>query len=407
MNQCKLFFFLLISLTVSFYSASASATSAEFKQQASVYETLCSSLDRPNVDCTCVAKSHATYAHLSPNQRYADYLVESYKERLGKPNQKEKAFERYANGRSMGQVQIEMFNAFDEYESADPFYEEVNGCVIPNTAKVSIAPLPSAPIFSEVYAYRVSSTGTERLEQCQLVELERVLSAKELAALHYVYYRGLDEDVLERKTGSSKEDVNVLAQHAHQKLKNYEQNTLNIGNYCAALLAAEENSSGNIIKRFVRNNEERAGPPLGLEAIDVSGNRPEVSDKFANEVETMQAKVNEIKAKNANQPSVKEQIAANKDYQKAQALKNTPANDATEVLLSKGCKGAGHSDEFCSCFVTSFMSEIGGKGGAAALPVIQDGINTSETMALMQSIDQSRYMQDILKAQSISNECEQ
>lgn len=407
MNRYSSYVLLLISLTLAFLGSTAYAANAEYKEHTLVYEQLCSSLDRPNIDCQCVAKSHATYAHLSPNQQYSEYLIEAYKERIGQPHQKEKAFERYANGRPMNEVRIEMYNAFSEHESADPFFEEVKGCVIPNAAKISLAPLPRAPIFSEVYAYRVNSTGTERLEQCQLVELERVLSADELSALHYVIYRGIDGAELTRKLNVSEEEGKVLATQAQQKLSNYEQNTLNIGNYCSALLVAEENSSGNIITRFVRNTKQRAGPPLGLEGIDVSGNRPAVEDKLGSEIASLKAEVDGIQARNANQPSVKKQIEENEDFQKAKALKNTPAANATSALLSKGCKGAGRTDVFCTCFVENFMSDIGGEGGAAALPVIQEGITNSETMALMQSVDQSRYMQDMSKAQSISLECEQ
>jgi len=397
---------LSISLISVFFAVNVQAATAQYKKQEQMYKQLCSSLDRPNVDCQCVAKSHATYAHLSPNQLYADYLIETYKERIGQVHQVERAFEHYAGERSRNDIQIEMYNAFSEYESADPFFEEVAGCVIPNADKVSLAPLPTAPIFKEVFDYRVSSTGTERLEQCQLVELNRVLNPQELAALHYVYYRVIEGEQLSRKLNLSQSQSRELANKARQKLTSYEQSTLNIGNYCSALLAAEENSTGNIIRRFTRSDAQRAGSPLNLEKIDINKPRPALSNKFAGVITGIQTEIEDIRAKQANQPSVQEQIEGNRDFQKAKGLKNTAAANATPSLLSRGCAGSGKSDVFCSCFVENFMSDIGEAGGAAALPIIQDGITNSETMGLMQSVDQSRYMQDMSKAQAISVKCE-
>lgn len=400
----------LIVLNLCFIAAIHANQANMYKQQESLYLEMCSSLNRPNVDCSCVAKAHATYSHLSPNQQYADFLIEKYKLNIGMPNKIDEAFERYLAGRNIQTAQIEMYNAFSEYESYDPFYEEVNGCVIDNTSKVLVPALPNDPVFKEIYDYRVSSTGTKRLERCIINETSKVLSSNELAALHYVYYRGVNADTLKQKLGMGEQEARLSADNASTKFKNYQQSVRNIGNYCAALLAAEEISTGNIIKRFVRSAEQRAGTPVGLESIDVSVDRGLVVNKLGPEIATLQADADAIKRSSSMQNQNKDAATAFKDSnaaKQAQALLETEAMSASQELLSKGCTQAGQTNTFCDCFVSGFLKEIGEDGGAAALPIIADGISDTQTMSLMKNINQATYMQDIMTAQAISARCEQ
>jgi hypothetical protein len=398
---------LLLSVSA-FFLQDALAVNTEYLKQESIYKELCETLERPNVDCECVAKSHATYAHLSPNDVYANYLVESYKDRIGIPNQRENAFKLYANGRKMDEVQIEMYNAFSQYESSDPFLEEVQGCLIPDAAKVMLKPLPSAPIFKEVFDYRVSSSGAKRYEQCILVETSEILSSKELVAWHYRIFRGLEGDELASKLNLTQAQAEDMANAAGKKIQNHNANKQNISNYCSALLVAEDDY-GELQTRFMRSGVERAGKPVGLAGIDTTSSRAEISNVFGDEIDSIKQDINDLRAQNANPPSAKkltDDVKNTQIYQTAKLINSTQASNATVSLLSKGCQGAGRTPVFCSCFVETFMADIGEAGGAAALPVINEGISSSEVMALMKSIDQSRYMQDMSKAMAISQTCE-
>lgn len=398
-----------VSMLVLMFIFKVHAETSTYNKQESIYKNLCEQLERPNVDCQCVAKSHATYAHLSPNNQYADFLIESYKKQLGLPNQKVNAFERYVDGRPMNQVQFEMYDAFNEYESANPFTEEVIGCVIPQAPKVQLSPLPTAAIFKEVYDYRVSSTGTKRLEQCQLFETNNVLNSKQLTALHYYNYRGFRGEELTNKLNIPAQEVKETAFNATQKLEDYQKNTRNITNYCLSLLVAEEGSTGNLISRYVRSDAQRKGPPVGLENINVQQGLLPASNSLEDEISSLSKQAEAIKTKNREQTSKKDlmsNIKGSEEYQQATAFKRTPAEKATASLISRGCLGSGNSETFCTCFVEGFMSDVGASGGAAALPVIQDGITMNEMMGLMNSIDQSRYMQDMSAVQTISLKCE-
>ncbi|MDT0594659.1 hypothetical protein [Glaciecola petra] len=398
---------IMVSLCV--ISTSSANQAQKYEQQKSLYFNMCSSLARPNVDCTCVAKAHATYSHLSPNQQYADFLIETYKNSIGMPNKKDEAFERYLAGRNSQVAQIEIYNAFSEYERYDPFYEEVNGCVIDKQPKVDIPPLPTEPIFKQVYDYRVNSTGTQRLERCILNETSKVLNSDELAALHYVYYRGVNATILQNKLGLAEQEAKLNADKASKKFENYQNSVRNVSNYCAALLAPEELSTGTLIQRFVRDAEQRAGAPVGLESIDINIARGNVSNKFGDEVAALQAEVDNIKRDSSQQNQGKEAVDSIKNsdaIKQAQALMNTKAMSATETLLSEGCTKAGQTKTYCDCFVDNFLKEIGEEGGAAALPVIADGISDTQTMSLMKNINQATYMQDVMTAQAISARCE-
>jgi cell division ATPase FtsA len=268
--------------------------------------------------------------------------------------------------------------------------------------------LPLAAIYFEVFDYRVSSTGAKRFEQCTLTETSRVLSADELAAWHYVTFRGVNSDELLRKLNLSEAQAQEVSKRAEKKMQDYEKNERNISNYCTSLLVAEDNY-GELKTRFMRTSAQRAGTPVGLKGIDTASNRPKPSNAFGAEVASIKAEIEDINAQNTKQPSAESlhnEIKNTPEYQEVKSLQNTQAANATTSLLSKGCKGAGRSDAFCSCFVESFITDIGESGGSAALPVIQDGLSNNDVMALMKSIDQSRYMQDMTKAQSISEKCE-
>lgn len=106
----------LVSLCVFCFLTHAQSETKTFLQQKVAYLEMCNSLQRSNIDCACVATSHATYAHLSPSDKYAEYLIESYKENIGQPNIMTEVFNAFAGNKTNQQVQIEIYNAFSEFE---------------------------------------------------------------------------------------------------------------------------------------------------------------------------------------------------------------------------------------------------------------------------------------------------
>ncbi|GEM_PF-6948896 len=399
----------LVSIVLLIVCIYCDAKTPEYVEREKRFLSLCETLDRPNIDCSCVARSHATYSHLSPSPVYEEYLFERYKQNIGLPNIADQTFQNYATGRDQQTVQIEMYNAFSEYESHDPFVNEVDGCVIPDAPPVVLADLPDKPIYDEVYQHRVNSSGTERYEQCVLVETSKILTPQELALIHFVYHRSVGENMIQNRLGVSLEDAQILAQTANAKYQRYAENTLEPGNYCMAMLRAEELSSGSIIQRYARSESDRQGAPIGLESIDISQPRPEIVDQFGALQAEIEQEVLQIQEEQSRQPSlseVKNEMEQSKELKQATALKEAKPMSASESLIAKGCNGAGYSNEFCECFVSAFIDEMGEDKGAVALPIIADGISDAQKMSLMKSIDQTSYMQDMMQAQNIVSRCE-
>lgn len=409
MNRHFFLFALAIAASAIFASSYSQAQTPLYKQQFATYKQLCDSLNRTTVDCACVAKSHATYAHLSPNQAYRDYLVEFYKENIGLPNRVGDALQDFADGeKSEEDAHISIFNAFGDYES--PFTEEIQGCVIPNSAPIEIPALPSPPIYKEVFDYRVRSTYWDTYERCGLVETSKVLEPQELAALHYVYSRGLDDNTLSAKMKMSATQVRALADKTSQKFKDYEENTRRVGDYCAALLRAQDMKTGELDSRYARSATARAGTPVGLEGIDTTKPRPSIDNKWQQEQDSVMAEVQDVKQQQASQPNADQvlQDAQNSsEYQTAQAVQQGGKLSGSAALITKGCKGSGYSDAFCSCFVEKFGAQIGIDNVAAALPVIQGGLSDVQSMQLLKGVDQSALAQHMMTTMQITNQCEQ
>lgn len=281
--------------------------------------------------------------------------------------------------------------------------------MIPDAPRVTIPPLPQAPIFQEVYEYRVNSSGYARLEQCILVETAKVLKPEELGAWHYVYHRGVGENIIQQGLGISEKVAEALANIASAKFSEYQSNTRDPINYCMAQLRAEELSSGNIQQRFVRNHKLREGKPLGLENIDVSQPRPVVKDKFDMEQAQMKAEIDEIKRQQPSQLSAQEllnEMKSSDKFKQAKSIQEASPESVNHDFIMNACINAENTADFCKCFVKAFGAQIGNDNIAAALPVIANGVSDTQAMSLMREIDQTTYMQDMMKVQNISSQCE-
>jgi hypothetical protein len=422
------------------------AGTASYQSDYAAYQSACETVPRPNVDCACVAKAHATWAHLAPDRAYARYLLELYRQRLGLPSDADGKLEAYfKQGGSKDELNYRANVAFDSVSRADPFRDEsINGCVIPNAPQPQLGPLPTGEFYREVYPKMVASLGNERLVQCQLIETSKLMSVDAFEARTRVGNLAAPtstesaREVGARIMGLSLDDFELLVQQANAAYARAGVTTRDPGSYCAALLAAED-SRGVVRDRFTRGTAGRAGPPVGLASVDVGSPRPAINSTLENSVAAMQAEAvaiaDQIKVENAEalaqlealQAGASPEALSGEDVASLESdLKAMQANVEAEMAASSAtasngagpskaeldaaCARSGLGEGFCACFTPRFASEIVPVAGptaymlaASALP---DGFDPMQAITFAQSMDMSVLMQTSPKVDALVDACE-
>lgn len=423
----------------------AEPATPSYQSDYAAYQAACEILPRPNVDCACVARAHATWAHMAPDRAYAAYLLALYRQRLGLPGNADAMLEAYFRQSSAkDELGYRANVAFDSIASADPFRDEsVNGCVIPNAPKPQLGPLPAGEFYREVYPKMVSSLGHERLVQCQLIETSKLMSVAAFEARTRVGNLAAPtrsetaSEVGARIMGLSLDEFEALVQQADVAYAKAGVTTLDPGAYCAALLAAED-ARGEVLERFLRDAEGRAGPPVGLASVDVIKPRPPITRTLEGSVASMQAEAFAIaaraKAENADalaelealrsgdSPAALSQtevaqletelkaMQAGVEAQKADsAASAADGSGLSQAELDAACARSGLGAAFCACFTPKFVSEIAPAAGptaymlaASALP---DGFDPMQAIGFAQNMDMMVLMNISPKVDALVDAC--
>lgn len=417
---------------------------ASYHSDYAAYQSACETLPRPNVDCACVAKAHATWAHMAPDRVYAEYLLALYRQRLGLPSDVDGRLEAYFNqGGSKDELNFRASVAFDSIDRGDPFRDDsVKGCVIPDAPRPQLDMLPAGTFYNEVYPKMLASLGNERFVQCELIETSKLMSVDAFEARTRVGNLAAptstesSNEVGARMMGLPLQKFDELVGQANAAYAKAGVTTRDPGAYCLALLAPED-SRGKIKEGYARDTAGRAGPPLGLASVDVTNPRPTVTNTLEASVTAMQAEAqaaaNQARAENAGALAELEALQAGgspigvsqseianlekelKEMQagvEAQMAAASSAGSAgpTQAELQAACARSGMDSSFCSCFTPRFVNEIVPIAGASAYMLaasaLPEGFDPMQSIAFAQSMDMGVLMNVSPKVDALVDACE-
>lgn len=375
-----------------------------FADRQSKYEALCSSLDRTHVDCGCVGKRLATFLHVSPNTDFERMTEASYKVLLGIPADRTGAMEAALGS---DEKRLNIAAAYEPHGGHLIEYEE--GCVIAGAAPTPLASFPPQDIYQRSFEACELSTGAARWCQCDTAGRADLLSPAEFEAnfLSFADYDGEDgsreglSKMRAGKMGLAPEAYDALVISASQKLAaaTDDDGSLYGSNRCHALTYGEDSQSGLISNRIARTAEERAGPPVGLESIDVSRAAPRaqtgaemlsgiaVEQQEAFDAATRQAEGVEDEARAAQNSAELKQIRDGSNL----------ANITS--VVERGCLGEdGRSPAYCACLEAEFNRKIpadmseGGKR-MTAMMLVGAGLSPVESAQIATNASQAEQME--------------
>ena len=382
------------ALVAAFAFGSAHAQSAEFTRQSDQYRAACETLGAPNIDCVCVGKMHATWAHLSPTPEYATYLYQTYRKNVGLTHTQDEALNQTVEslGGEQGFMMSEA-NSFEPVSDADPFqYESARGCVIAEAPRPSVPDIPAGTAFAEYVEQAQISLGWEKYPKCVAGEYMKMFDEPSFDAHLRRTRFGHPAEQIAAEMGRSVEQVEALiasASNIHAEMgKTLPDPTM----YCMARLAAEDYSTGELRLNYARSAQARLGKPVGLESIDVTRPPPEPVDQMAAAMAEMEA----VRAEMAGAPSREELLAEienSPEFQQAQRMQAGGDVQVSDAEMDAACKGSGYDAPFCSCFVEDFNAKIapqaGESAGALMAIAIGQGLNGEKTVQLIQKADSS------------------
>lgn len=317
----------------------------------------CSTLDRPNIDCSCVAKRIDIMKSATTSQTGKSSLEQGYLWELNLPNsyiETSKTLNRSADFLNFHQA-MDVFGGVPD-EIAD--YEE--GCVIPQAPKPTI-PVAEPGSVTEGLTKLCASQGDEgkaRFCACYADRKRQSVTSKELEAHYRGYADWLGKDI---KTAGQKDKTHAeimgISQQTYEALilsanKKIENAASADNNHCEALTWADKKKGSSAT---IRNNG-------GLSA--------------------------DILARLKNNTNV--------DTKKSKTLGQIAQ---AEDIITAACKSQGKTDSQCTCMVKDFRANVVPKAtkashafGWAVLQFGNDGMNQSDFLAALQSMSQEDQM---------------
>ncbi|EED30474.1 hypothetical protein NOR53_659 [gamma proteobacterium NOR5-3] len=215
-----------------------SVVAADFDTQSA-----CERLQRPNIDCACVAERLESFNQLSPNAGAVEVINQGYLYALGQDNNYEEAL---VAAMSNPMAAIGMMQAYDSVGGRPENvtdYEE--GCVISGADKPTLTPTKSSAAIDQYIAGCVRASGDQRFCSCDASRKSERLSAEEFEAYYRSFAdysdddaRSLDElaSMRGKAMNMSAAEFQDLQGSARAKIAPFEDAD---ANYCGALLWAE------------------------------------------------------------------------------------------------------------------------------------------------------------------------
>ena len=127
-------------------------------------QVACESLDRPNIDCACVASRIATFNRVSPTDAAKAVIDQGYLFALAMPNTFSESFEMAMSDPMTAMVTMEAYEGLGGRPENIEDYEK--GCVIEDASPAEFAPQSTTPSFVSYVSACTASTGDNRFCSC-------------------------------------------------------------------------------------------------------------------------------------------------------------------------------------------------------------------------------------------------
>lgn len=343
---------------------SGTAHGQSYTDNSKKFERICNTLERSQVDCACVGKRMATFLHVSPTREFSIFTEARYSEVLGIKSNLDSATEAaFGNDAKV----MDIIAAYDPYGGHEIAYEE--GCVIKGAPRTPISPVPLDDVYKTDFDQCANSTGQARFCQCFVAAKAEILTKAEYAVSYtpekqYEGFNGtMDEFHRKRASdlGLSNAAYDVLRSQMKTKLDAYADSDSGslLANRCFANIYGENFQSGIINQDRAHSDEERAGPPLGLEVIDVSKAAPKLQtgQEFLADIENLQMDAYEDGLRMSE--GVEEEANAIQNSAEIAQIKDGRNLPSPSEVLASGCAGeAGRSPTYCQCLRAEFERAI-------------------------------------------------
>lgn len=319
--------FLLFSVMVGLTLSLCAAASAN-----SMVEAACQSLNRPNIDCVCVAKRVETYQRFSTTPEAKDMIAQTYLREVGLENDFEASVKAAYGDETDPMKQLSLEMAMEPVGGTPTNIEHLeSGCVIKGASPIAITPprdIKGAGNFSAVdYVDQcMKSVGSNddgrRYCQCSTERLAHRLTDREFEANFRSFSQTADTNSrLDRPSSSREEDFRVMARamgvsldafkglikSARQKIDPFEEQDTA---YCASRLWADQRPGQSADARKL------AGFDAGILMMS-DQNTPDLS-----------------------------------------GLSSGSNRERAAAILSNDCASNGNSDAYCACYMRDFDARI-------------------------------------------------
>jgi len=343
---------------------------------------LCQALDRPNIDCACVARNVGQHRAIAPSEAASDLVIARYAHVLGQDGEPvDAAFERVVETGDGPAAILDMERAFDQLGGALETVDEFEGqCVIagaPDAQPPQHEPGSVAARFA-VSCVDAAGAGSARACGCEAAEFEDLAGADGLEA-YLLSFSLYPDDPSEDPAGLRAERMGVsearfasLEQQARAAIAPQQDR---VRNYCNAMVWADGSTGASEAERAAVGAEQVSRAEGG----GIAQREAEAEARQAGEEAQARAQA----AREAGELEVPDDARTQAGLGEAQAMSAT-------AVLQQGCTG---SEAYCSCLTSRFDRATGAasEGGRmlAAMTLVGDGLDEATAARAARSADAS------------------
>lgn len=329
----------------------------------------CVSLDRPNIDCACVARRINVFERVSPSAQARTTIVQGYLHGLGKPNTYLEAYEALMSDQMSAIMAVEAYDTVGGQPSNVSDYEA--GCVIADAPPIEIKSAFDFQAIGDYVTACTASTSDERFCQCEANRKARQVSAVEFEA-YYRSFSDYEEDARSsaelseargKAMGISGDRFDELQAKARAKI---DATSDEDAQFCSALTWADRNPGASAEMRLDAGFEPGVATLIGSRAPG-HGNGDTA-------------------------------LRSTDDSGHGSRIEVTRPAETALNIVNESCAAQGNSEMYCSCYSQAFETDVAKKvddpevtlawallnsGGA--------GLSTSEFVSMTQSIPQASH----------------
>ncbi len=340
---------------------------------------LCESLERPNIDCACVAQRVEQYRTNAPSEAVSDLVIARYANALGKDEPDlEAAMQRVTNEGEDGMAFLRAERYFDRLDGPISDASQIEAqCVIPG-----VAPAPAPAPAPGTAAAALADACTESVGEtqaswcgCEAAMMESIVGPERLEAYHLsfsLYPDDPTEDpaiIRAGRMGVIPARYEELQQSARATL---EPELDGLRNYCTAMTWADaEDGSSAEVRAAVGTGE--ASEPMGYGSAE----ELEAAMRAAGaEADAMAAE-----AQRSGATSAPADIQA-----ELEAATGTPQAMSASAIIAQGCDG---SEAYCGCVAEGLDEATAGASDDARMLAAMNLVGSEIDPAIVTSVMRS------------------